>query len=298
MSTAPSLSPADAIAQIELMLQRGDLAGARAIAEGARRTHPREAELAAAAGDLALKAGDLAAAIEHFAEACELAPQSIDHALNHAVALQRAGRHAEAIALMEQHEAAGRSIARYSSVRALSHRSLREPAKAAYWYDQTLRLDPGDAQAHQARAHIALERGESDALARHDRALSVNSGDAHLWLGKAQALDALGDLTGARVIAEQLCAQAPGFIAALSYLAGLRLAAGDPDFTAPFKAAAAKAPGDPNIAAARSSRAVPEHALSWDNPFRCRRADNGGIRCGGACRMGSSSESLTRRAEP
>jgi len=250
VTTASSLSPRDALAKIGASMQRGDLNGARAVAEAARRAHPREAALADAAGDLALKSGDATAAIAHFGAACQLAPHIVDYALNQAIALQRAERHAEAIAVLEPHEQAGAAMPRYGSVRALSARALGEPGEAARWYDATLKRDPGHARALHGRARIALERGESDALARYDRALSVNRGDAELWLGKAQALEAVGDLPGAQVIAEQLCAQAPGYIAALEYLSGLKLAAGDPDFTAPFKTAAAKAPTDPNIAAA------------------------------------------------
>lgn len=244
-----SRTPADALAAIGMAMQRRDLAGARAIAEGARTAHPHDPVIADAAGDVALKSGDAHAAEAHFHTACALAPTVLDYALNHAIALQQLGRHDEVVERLAAHEAQGRPVARYGSVRALSHRSLGQPAEAARWYDAALAAEPRHPRALHGRARVALERGEADALQRFDTALAVNPGDADLWLGKAQALDVAGDLAGARSIAEQVCAQAPGFLAALSFLSGLRLAGKESDFTAPFRDAAARAPQDPNIAA-------------------------------------------------
>jgi tetratricopeptide (TPR) repeat protein len=238
--------------RVRMAMQRGDLAGARAIVEEARRAHPADAALADAAGDIALKSNDARAAAAHFAAACTNAPAMIDYALNHAIALQRLGRHEEALAAILPHEREGRSAARYGSVAALSHRSLGRPAEAARWYDAALAAEQRHPRALHGRARVALERGEADALARFDQALGVNPGDADLWLGKAQALEVAGDVTGARVVAEQICAQAPGFIAALAFLAGLKHAVGETDWTQPFAEAANKAPRDPNIPAAHA----------------------------------------------
>ncbi len=244
-----SLTPAEAMVRIRMAMQNRDLAGARQIAEAARRDHPADAALADAAGDLAMKANEPQAAETHFAAARGLAPAMLDYAINHAIALQRLGRHDEVVALLSEHEKQGCRVARYGSVRALSHRTLGELAEAARWYDAAITVEPRHPRALHGRARVAIERGEADALARFDKALSVNSGDADLWLGKAQALEVAGDITGARAVAEQICAQAPGFIAALSFLAGLKLAAGESDFTSPFRAAAQRAPQDPNIPA-------------------------------------------------
>ncbi|MEQ5787343.1 hypothetical protein J3454_05500 [Erythrobacter sp. NFXS35] len=100
------------------------------------------------------------------------------------------------------------------------------------------------------QAHRALASGDPAALGMFDRLLARDPGNARLWLGKAQALELNGDGRGARIVAQQLAEQAPGFTAALTYLAGLRLAAGERDFAAPFRTAAARAPHDPNIPAA------------------------------------------------
>ena len=221
------LTPAEAMVRIRMAMQNRDVSGARQIAEAARRDHPSDAALADAAGDLAMKASDLQTAEAHFAAARALAPGMLDYAINHAIALQRLARHGEVVALLAEHEKQGRRVARYGSVRALSHRTLGEPEDAARWYDAALTVEPRHPRALHGRARVAIERGEADALARFDKALSINSGDADLWLGKAQALEVAGDITGARAVAEQICAQAPGFIAALSFLAGLKLAAGE-----------------------------------------------------------------------
>ncbi|WP_291132797.1 putative 2OG-Fe(II) oxygenase [Erythrobacter sp.] len=249
---APTLSAPEAMVRVRMAMERGDLAGARAVVEEARRAHPRDAALADAAGDIALKSGDAPAAAAHFAAACALAPAMMDYALNHAIALQRLERHAEALAAIAPHEKAGRGVARYGSVAALSHRALGQPGEAARWYEAALAAEPRHPRALHGRARVALERGEGDALARFDAALAVNPGDADLWLGKAQALEVAGDVTGARAIAEQVCAQAPGFIAALTFLAGLKHAAGEADWTSPFAEAAQKHPQDPNIPAAHA----------------------------------------------
>ncbi|MGB3711910.1 MAG: tetratricopeptide repeat protein [Erythrobacter sp.] len=233
-----------------MAMQRGDLLGARDIAERARRAFPNDPALADAAGDLALKAGDAMRAVEQFAAAVSHAPGMRDYAINHAIALQRLDRHREAIAALDPHAREGRSDARYASVRAMSHRALADPAAAAKWYDVALASEPARARAQHGRARVALERGEDDAVQRFDAALRANPGDADLWLGKAQALEVAGDVAGAKAIAEQLCEKAPGFVAALNFLSGLRLVAGESDFAAPFVVATKRAPRDPNIPAA------------------------------------------------
>lgn len=133
---------------------------------------------------------------------------------------------------------------------AMKARSEGDLARAAAALDGVLKAAPRHPIPLRLRARVALERGEADALARFDTALRADPGNADLHLGKAQALELAGDAQGARIVAQQIAAQAPGFIAALSFLSGLYLAAGEADFTAPFAAAARKAPQDPNILAA------------------------------------------------
>ena len=229
-------------------MQRGDVAGARMIAEQAFAAAPGDAALADTAGDLALKSGDAITAEKRFREASRLRPDHLDFALNHAIALQQLGRHREVLASLVPRENHGRNVPRYASLRATSHRAVGEKAQAARWYDAVLALDPRHVRGLHGRARTALERGEPDALARFDAALAVNPGDPDLWLGKAQAFDVAGDRDAARVLAEQICTQAPRFTAALAFLSGLLLAQGEEDFAAAFRTAQDKAPQDPHIA--------------------------------------------------
>lgn len=130
-------------------------------------------------------------------------------------------------------------------------------------FDKVLAVLPNHPAALHGRARLALARGEADAVARFDAALRMRSGDADLWLGKAQALNLAGDIKGALLVAQQLCEQAPGLIEALEFLAGLRLAQGETDYARGFRAAASRAPQDPNIAAAHvDALAGLDHALA------------------------------------
>ncbi|WAT18130.1 putative 2OG-Fe(II) oxygenase [Aurantiacibacter sp. MUD11] len=210
---------------------------------------PPAAAQANSAGHAAMKAGDAAAAQTHFAQAVALAPEVLDFRLNHAIALNTLGRFAEARTELEAVEALGRGNPAYCSTRASSERALGRKREAAEWYDRALAIEPQRVRALHGRARVALERGEADALERFDRALAVNSGDADLWLGKAQALDVAGDAGGAHAIAEQLVAQAPHWTEGLKFLAQLRLGEGEEDFTSHYGTAAERVPQDPNILA-------------------------------------------------
>lgn len=249
MSGPEGASLSDAIKRIRMAMHQGDLAKAGRLAQEARKAHPEDAGIANTAGDLALKSADFAAASDHFEAASKLDPETLEYAVNYAIALQRLDRHTDAVKALAPYKQRGLAVLRYCSVLGTSHRALGEMSLAAHWYDAVLALDPQHQRGLHGRARVAIERGEADAVQRFDAALAVNPGDGDLWLGKAQALEVAGDIKGARLVAEQLCDQAPSFLAALSFLSGLRLAAGDADFTAPFVAAALKSPQDPNIPA-------------------------------------------------
>ncbi len=133
-----------------------------------------------------------------------------------------------------------------------SERKAGNVGEAARLFDTVLAAAPGHSNALHGKARLALACGESDALSWFEKALKADPGNADLWLGKAQALDVAGDAKGARLIAKQICDQAPSFIAALEFLAGLSLAAGDADFAEGFRIAASSIPQDPNIPAAHT----------------------------------------------
>lgn len=126
-------------------------------------------------------------------------------------------------------------------------RRAGELARACDAFDTILEQNAQHAAALRGRARIALARGEDAALSWFDRALGVDPGNADLWLGKAQALDVMGDTKGALAIARQLADQAPGWLEGLRFLAQLRLARGEAEFANHYAAAVRKVPRDPNI---------------------------------------------------
>lgn len=237
-------------AQAQSLASSGDIAGAiRILGEGLAQ-HPGNAALANSAGNLAMRAGKQEQAARHFALAADLEPTSVEYATNAAIALAALGKHREALAALSALEEDGAKDARYCSVRANSARLSGDLAEAERWYDRSLALAPAGAKAAHGRARVALERCEPDAVQRFERALSLNQTDPEAWLGLAQALEAAGEADRARAYAQQLVAQAPHWIEALRFLAQLRLAAGEKDFTSHFAEAERKLPTDPAIARA------------------------------------------------
>ena len=226
----------------------GDRGAAKRLIEQALAEHPGHADLLNSAGNLAMRRGEVDEAIERFTAALAARPGWLDAATNLGIALSGANRPLDAIAVMTPFEEAGGKVARYCSARAAAERQAGHPAMAARWYDRCLALEPRHMRGLHGRARTALERGEADTLARIDSALSVNPGDADLWLAKAQALDVEGEALAAREIAEQLVAQAPHWLEGLRFLAQLRHAAGESDWSAHYAAAAQRVPHDPNIA--------------------------------------------------
>ena len=241
------LSPAQWREKAQAALQAQRIDEMRQILRKAIDEHPAEALLRNSAGNLFLRAGDIAESEAQFAQAMRLSPQSLEYRTNRAIALSSLGRNAEAIAVLAPVETAGASDAAYCSIRGTAERGAGNKAAAAQWYDRAIRLEPNRIKALHGRARTAIERGEPDALARVDLALAANQGDADLWLARAQALDVAGNPAGARDIAEQLVQQAPNWGEGLKFLAQLRLAAGESDFTSHYGTAMERVPQDPNI---------------------------------------------------
>ncbi|SMQ62157.1 Flp pilus assembly protein TadD, contains TPR repeats [Altererythrobacter xiamenensis] len=237
----------DAINSARAMAQKGDLSSARELLSRTLEVHPAQPPLANTAGNLAMRAGDLNAAERLFAQAAQLEPGSAEYAINHAIALQRLGRSAEAISALTPIEEAGRKLPKYCNVRAACERERDNLDQARKWYELSLSADRQNARALHGRARVAIESAEPDARTRFDHALAVNPTEPDLWLGKAQALDVEGEVQGARSIAEQLVQQAPGWADGLKFLAQLKLGAGEEDFTEHYRNAVERVPDAPAI---------------------------------------------------
>jgi len=249
MVARPVSTVAEWLQQAATAERRGDAPGALAVMTKALAEHSRDPALANSGANFAMRAGDYGQAAEWFSAAARLDPTSLEFALNHAIALSRMDRYSQALAALAPFEPAGAANARYCSARGIAERGAGNPGDAQRWFDRCLALDPRQPRALHGRARLALERGEADALERFDRALAINPGDADLWLGKAQALDVEGRVEEARQLAQQIVQQAPGWEHGTRFLAQLRLAAGEDDFTSHYREAAAKQPQNPNIRA-------------------------------------------------
>ncbi len=240
-------SPQEFAANAKAAEQRGDKAGALTMLAQAVKAHPKDARLWHYSASLMLQTGNAQGAADNFARAFALLPSNVNFAVDQAIALSAANKHAEALELLAKIEKAASGLAPYWSTRANAARGTGDLAKSAEWYDRALALEPRRPKALQGRASVALERGEADAAARFDQALLADQSNAQLWLGKAQALDVEGRWDEARQIAEALVTKFPQWLDSLRLLAQLRMGAGDPEFDAPFHDAAKRAPGDPAI---------------------------------------------------
>lgn len=229
---------------------QGDQERADRIIEEAILAYPQDAELHNAAGSQSLKHGSSNRAVELFRKAVELVPDSVEFRLNLVIALGTIGRHDEALAKARALEDAAAKLPRYWSARANAARNAGDMEEAASSYDRCLALDAKHVRALHGRARVALNRAEGDALARFDQALAVLPSEADLWLGKAQARDAVGRTGDARVLVEQLVARMPHWVDALLVLAQLRANAGESNTDAHFSEASRLAPEVPAIPAA------------------------------------------------
>ena len=222
----------------------GNVVNVQRILQSALAERHTDANLFNEGGNILLRLGDATSAAQWFDKALRAEPARLDFAINTAIALSSSEEHRAALECLLPFEKVGKASARYCSTRAKAYRGIRSLGEAAFWYDLALRLEPSRKIALHGRARTALERGEGDAVAWFDRALIENSGDPHLWLGKAQALAAAGEAESAREIAESLARQVPQMIDALAFLAQLRREAGEENFADHYDAAARAVPGD------------------------------------------------------
>lgn len=231
----------------EALEQANDRRAALALLNKALQEHPQSAELHNSTGSMAQRGGDAQLAEQCFARAMDLQPGNADFVINRAIALTTLDMPREAAKLLAVKEQLCRTQARYWSVRGNAERLAGQLSQASQSYDQCLALSPTYPKALHGRARLSLERGENHALAYFDRALAAMPGEADLWLGKAQALDIEGRADEARALMEQVVKRAPGWIAALQFLAQLRLAQGDADYAEPFRLAERAEPGNSAI---------------------------------------------------
>lgn len=233
--------------QAQTAVNAGNTSQALSLLQEGMQQHPNEAGLRHAAGKIMLSNGDPIAAAELFGEAFGLDSTKVNFAIDQAIALGNAGRHADALTVLSGIEPSAAHEAQYCSTRGFMERAGGNLDASALWYDRALAIEPQRSKALQGRATVALERGESDAVEMFDRALRIDNSDPYVWHSKAQALDVEGQTDDARDIMDLLLAKIPQWADGLRFVAQLRLAAGEPDFTSHYAEAAKRAPQDPGI---------------------------------------------------
>lgn len=242
-----TLSPREYNARAQAAESQGKREEALQIMVEGIAAHPSSAELYNSFGSLALKAGQKGEAVRYFGRAMALDPDNFEFGLNQVIALGSVGSNDHALELARSLEAQGSDNPRYWSARGNVARAARAMDDAAKSYDRCLQLDPVHPRGLHGRARCALERGEDDLVNCFDKALAVNQGEADLWLGKVQSLDAAGETAAAIALALQLVESVPHWTEALRLLAQLRISRGDTDYDSHFLAASAKSSNAPVI---------------------------------------------------
>jgi tetratricopeptide (TPR) repeat protein len=232
----------------------GDRRGARRELEAALRADPHRADAARVLARVLIGDGEPVAALAWMDHAARLAAPDHDAALERAVALEAAGRHAEAARALDRALAAAfqAPLGRFTrrSVRrpedglrvpaegtSLRHADARfrialrlvdaRPAEAALHLEAAVAIHPGYLRARLALGLVELRRRrfpEARAELEAARALEPSYLDVRDWLGLARLLS--GDGRGAVAILEDVVERCAGFARAQRHLALARHALG------------------------------------------------------------------------
>jgi tetratricopeptide (TPR) repeat protein len=225
----------------------GNLASARLAFERAVAIGPVDAPLASNFANLLSQVGDHEEAYSRYTQALKLAPNFHDARYNRALLSQKFGRLEEALAELDFILSAGRADAKIHSARGSVLFQLDRIDDAAKAYDEALRFQPDRLRALQGRAHIAMARGEGEAVDLYIRALQQDPGAPDLVMGLAEALEAKGDPLGIELLADAARVR-PDWLGGQECLARMRYEAGDHTSFADHYADALKArPQDKNL---------------------------------------------------
>lgn len=199
----------------------------------AERAAPRDPQIINNHANLLMQTGAPAAALPLYDRAIALQPDYKDARLNRALALQALNRLPEALAAIDELIGQGLTDARVHSARGTILLAQEQYDEAASAFDASLTSSQRLPKALIGRARVALERGETDAVARYRDALAAARGDADVLLGLADALEAEGDPAGLALLADAVAAR-PDWIGGLERVARMRAETGDKDFTAHY----------------------------------------------------------------
>lgn len=143
-----------------------------------------------------------------FAATARDAPRSSKAHFNHAIELQRAGSHADALAAYRRAWELYPRDQRIAFGLATAYEDVFHFEDALQWYDRTIRIDPGHRGAHRNRCRLLIGLARWQEAERACRlGLRVASDDANLWKGLGLAWQQLGrphEARGAFTVAAQL----------------------------------------------------------------------------------------------
>lgn len=188
---------------------RSDLEGKLADLDAALKIDPNHEDAFAEKAHLLSKAGRYQEAIELYDRAIKLALDGRYLQLPRAVALERAGRSAEAKLVFENE--GSRAKTAYDFYRLCWNKAVNDILLASALEDceAARRIEPSDRYAN-GRGMVLLKMGKlQDASAAYDKAVTTSTAGASAFMGRAIVRARLGNSSGAQVDAEKARKLAP-----------------------------------------------------------------------------------------
>lgn len=179
----------------DALMRAGRLKEALALLDGARVKDPANAEIVLGLARVARRLAMPEAASRCAAAALELAPDSIEAAVEHAIALRAMSRHGDAVEMLRAHLSQRPEQPELWLALANTVREQGDLAAAETFLHEVLRLNPQSAEARANLADLLFDRGETGAaLALYAEAVKRAPGNAQLRFNRALALLNSGDL--------------------------------------------------------------------------------------------------------
>jgi Flp pilus assembly protein TadD len=226
-------TPGQQAQEIERLLQAGALKPALRVAKSARRTFPKEAQIANLSGVVLSRHGQTRAAIDAFRAAARLEPGNDAANRNLAALLLNSGRADEAARLLAALSARRPDDADLARLLAFAHLQSGDPAAATAAATAHLDRHPDDAHVLNLRgaAHMGLSQTAA-ALADYRSALALLPDTADFHANIAQPLALAGQPDAALAALERALDLAPDHLNALHRYGVHLLQSGRPDAAA------------------------------------------------------------------
>jgi tetratricopeptide (TPR) repeat protein len=212
--------PAELAAVID-RIRRGDLPGARAVADAALTAQPRLHALRALAGIVACQMGDPAAGIGHFRVALNVMPGDRATRINLATALASTQAHGEIIEICGD----GHGDPRLLRIAGWAQQQSGRNAEAEAAYRAAVALDPQDYESWNNLGNLRTAAGDAEgAIVALERAINIRPDLPAIYINLAKLLGGL-DRPEARLHTMREAAHQAPSDAEVQYELGLALAA-------------------------------------------------------------------------